>query len=1076
MNHISRSGDSRRSFRTIFGWSLLLACAMVARFGVCRPAAAAEPYAEMLEGLRTRQWYDTALEYIDAQRNNPLIPEPDRQAMPYEEGRLMVSASRLENDLARRNALLDKAHAKFSEFVQSQPGHPLAAVAQTQLGGVLVERGRVLSIASERKGAKKEELLAQARESFAAALPVFAAAEQKCEARYKEFPANPNASPEEKAARERAQEDLIRARLATALVTFESAKSFPSGSDDRKAMFRKSIDAYGVIYEKYRRLRVGQAALVKQAECYQELGEFRQALSLYKQILDNPEDEHTRELRKLALQHALECWTHDKEKKYLEAIEAGGKWVDQPQSAGDRGEEAAAICYLTGFAMFSYASTLDAKQAEEQRRLMTQARRLAAKATRTPNKYRERAQKLMQEMAGRPAADQSADPATFAECFDRGREAVDAVHSAQAGLREAEQRQKPAEETAPLRAEISANGKVALRLLRRALFLADETVTPEQVLLVQSHLCRLFYLTGRYNETGVLGEYMAAHAPADKNSRQVALMGLDAYRQAFNEAPVDAREFERNCMVRLAEVITRAWPDQPEADEAWLMLISVSISEKRLDQALEYATHIGEQSPRRGDADLRIGLAQYAAYVEAMRAAGSAAPPAASVANLAAAKTTLALGWTRVRAKIDEGAVPSAATVRALLALCEIHVSAGEVEPALAILNDPKAGPLALLAAQSPAVADPPLAMEVYKQALIVQGAARADEQVVKLLAEAEKFATGAGLIDSLTLAQVRMARDLEKQLAAFRERNDALEFDKAAKVFQRVMANIGARSASLPFDTKVWAANSYYKMASEYVAGGKKLPPEAEGYFKQAAELFDRVLAEAPSQANLDPDRLLAIRLQAALSKRATGKFGEAIDLLDTVLQAKESLMSVQMAAAQTFQERGVENAGYYATAVAGARPTTDAKGKKANRIWGWAELSRRVHSQLSRGGQRDPKLLDVFHEARLNMARCKLLEGLAKQGQARAKSFELAEKDVLATAQLRPDLGGDAWRPKYNDLYREIQIALNRAPDGLPAEILDAAKKAAARQAVRPAAPAPSAGTKQPVDRTSPKTSAQP
>jgi hypothetical protein len=108
----------------------------------------------------------------------------------------------------------------------------------------------------------------------------------------------------------------------------------------------------------------------------------------------------------------------------------------------------------------------------------------------------------------------------------------------------------------------------------------------------------------------------------------------------------------------------------------------------------------------------------------------------------------------------------------------------------------------------------------------------------------------------------------------------------------------------------------------------------------------------------------------------------------------------------------------------------------------------------------QSDKKLSDDFHEARYNLAKCHLEQAKLQTDSAKKKDLlHLAEKDILFTASIRPDMGGPDARNKSNSLLKAIQQLLGAKPTGLPAQ------KTAAKTATPPpgeSGPAAKAGEK--------------
>jgi hypothetical protein len=82
----------------------------------------------------------------------------------------------------------------------------------------------------------------------------------------------------------------------------------------------------------------------------------------------------------------------------------------------------------------------------------------------------------------------------------------------------------------------------------------------------------------------------------------------------------------------------------------------------------------------------------------------------------------------------------------------------------------------------------------------------------------------------------------------------------------------------------------------------------------------------------------------------------------------------------------------------------------------------------------QSEARFRDVFHEARYNLALCRLHQArIATDRPQRVRLAEAAENDILATRRLVPDKGGVVWYDRYNDLLKRIQRLVDRPAVGL-------------------------------------------
>jgi hypothetical protein len=149
----------------------------------------------------------------------------------------------------------------------------------------------------------------------------------------------------------------------------------------------------------------------------------------------------------------------------------------------------------------------------------------------------------------------------------------------------------------------------------------------------------------------------------------------------------------------------------------------------------------------------------------------------------------------------------------------------------------------------------------------------------------------------------------------------------------------------------------------------------------------------------------------------RALGQYEEALDAFSEVLRDKEASLVVQRAAALAYQERGQrEDAQWLERAIHGGYKV---KATGRNRIWGWLRISQ----VAGRAAQSDPKFWDSFYEARFNLSKCRYLAALKQSDAERQQGLAKARQSIQSLAQLYPQLGGEQWKPRFDQLVKDIQ-----------------------------------------------------
>ncbi|HVC97387.1 MAG TPA: hypothetical protein VND64_27140, partial [Pirellulales bacterium] len=672
-----------------------------------RTASAEEAYQKFLDGLREHGLFDMALDYIAEMRESPLVSSELRIQMPYEEGVTLIHAAQVERDSATKVKYLDRAKEQLEAFIAANSSHPLSAGAETELGQVLVVRGRMLIDQANRpaNAPKKEELLTQGREKFIAAQTVFTTAEEKFTAKLKEFPKYIEAKDVKQiAARDQARTDLLKALIHSAGVLRELAKSYPAGSDESKNYLHEAAAKYAKIYEKHRTRLAGWIARANEGQCYQDLGDTKRALGLYETILSQPDNiEEFRKLKSSAMHLSMQCWISDTEKKYDVAVNTGDKWLNNAKPDEEHSPDGLSIRYYVAVANKLVAGGLKPEEDSARKKALSEAKKQAGYVRKYDSDHKEDAKKLYQELSGIDEGPRG-EPTNFVEARDRGKDALDKWQEKLASITTAPVLKDEAN-IPKYQEEAKEWREKSLEYFRLALELRDEETPVDDVNIVRYYLCFLSYKDGNYYDAAVMGEFLARNYPDSAGGKQCANIVMVSYLDSYKASPVGQRDFDKQRMVDIADYITHRWPNDVVADEAWGVLMSVAANERQLDKALEYLGKVAPDSPRRGELELKAGQALWAAYLDAARLEGADRPAQAQLDEMVAkAKQALHDGVERMRAAVDAGTSDVGVTLAsAALSLDQVYLESGESEKAVQLLNDPKIGPLTLVAAKHPA-------------------------------------------------------------------------------------------------------------------------------------------------------------------------------------------------------------------------------------------------------------------------------------------------------------------------------------------------------------------------------------
>ncbi|HID74815.1 MAG TPA: tetratricopeptide repeat protein, partial [Planctomycetaceae bacterium] len=553
-----------------------------------------------------------------------------------------------------REAQLDDARQKLRRFIQEHPDHRLVPAAYRQLAQILLERGQMkveLAGAPGKTAAQKKSLMAQARAHFEEAYKALEVAEKHYYDRAKRFEEMTDTSqvPNFEEVREEARRDLVFARLRLIETTRKIGKTYDPKEKAYREKLTEAAKRFREFYDKYHQRIVSLYARIGEGLAYRDLGEVKKALNVFKEIValgGQGQHQAFRSAVNEALARALETCLMPEVKDYAEAVRLIGQWEKEARPEEMAAREGLEVLYYGGLASLEMARTLD--DGKQKRQQLGLARKRLEQVARSTSRRRQEAIAALQDpLFGSPRAE-TADALDYVEAKDKGDFAWGGFVVAYGRLQAARTDQEKEEANS----QLAQSRDEAMRYYRIALAQAQGGDVPEEDLNeIRFRLAYLYFLAGDYYRSAVLGEFLARRKPGSVRARTGAEIAVKAYRMLFTLAGPDGdRSFEKRHMEQMARYVTARWEGQPEADEAWLMLADTAIEQRQLDEAIEYLERISEKSPRRGEAELRLGQALWVDYVRQSTRPEQSRPPQAELDELLArAESLLKQGIQRVR-------------------------------------------------------------------------------------------------------------------------------------------------------------------------------------------------------------------------------------------------------------------------------------------------------------------------------------------------------------------------------------------------------------------------------------------
>ncbi len=1010
---------------------------------VVSPLAAREPAEEFVKGLEDRGLHELALEYLDQLKTSPLADENVRRQIPYLRGVALLEQSRQSTEPAARTKSLDAARQELKQFVEANPQSVQGAEAQLQLANAQMSSGQELVAQAAQLpkestyDAQRKTMGREARVFFADARDIFQRAEATYSAALEKLP--PTSSSEARgdtgSQRQEYRARVAQLRFLAAQTQFESAQSYPPEADEFRKLNESAAQDLSAIYDEFARtLLVGLYARLYEGRCYQAIGSYQLALGCYEEIIGK--DNVLPPFRKLiasAVHRKAEVLIA--EKKYGDAINACRAALKGAHKDEEKQPEWLSLRYILGEALTKKSEALPAESAE-QRRLLVEAREAYRMVSKSPGEYQLAARAAATTFGGaeKSAGKDKEDPKTFQAAYDLGKDALTSYNAAKLALPSAERNNPSA---MPSLQEQMDQGKVDVRhYFLLASTLVEDTTDSKLVNEVRYFLCWLYWESQDYYRAAVLGEFLARRYPDAPTSSSAAKIAMASFQQLYSQAvngdgKRDTGEFEARRIADLAEFITRRWPGTDDADSAFAVLISNAIRSGRIEDAEKMLGDASAQSRPR--LELQLGNAMWARYLELSQPGQATPPDEAALAKLKAPSLRYLRGGFEVTGK-DSTVSEIGAT--GVLYYAQALLSDGKYEDAIDVLENKKAGPLALISREHPTASRPQYAVEAYKAALCayVSVTPPQDQKAVQIMQSLERVVRASGdagkAAEQLNRIYIGMGAALQKQMEDLRAAGQEQEAKRVAAAFAKFLDKINAQQGTANWPTRIWLAQTYYAMAigpqqaqepASAFAAPLALDAQTRGYLTKARDSYQQLLQEAAANPKLPPSdtAVLAVRMQLGDCYRGLGQYQQALDTYSQILKEKEASLAVQRAAALTYQERGQrEDKKWFENAIQGGYKM---KPSSPNLVWGWLKISQvALHA-----AKKDDRFWDAFYEARVNIGRCHYLAAMKTIGEPRQQELAKAKEGIQSLAQVYPKLGGDRWKPLFDQLTKEIERA---------------------------------------------------
>ncbi|MEZ6133225.1 MAG: hypothetical protein R3C59_31545 [Planctomycetaceae bacterium] len=994
---------------------------------------AKEPFAEFVEKLRERRYFDTALEYLDGLAKRSDLPTDFQETLDLERGityRAMASASRVPED---REQALTQAELSLKKFTSAHAGHPRAPFANSELGQLLFERARSLLWDSESpsNADRKAELQQQARAQIEQAKAIYQAAHDQYKAQYDAFPSfiDETQEPEQYEQRKSAEVKYLLAWFNLVRCTYELGQTYDKGTKERNDTLVRASEEFEAIHSARRTNPIGLQSRLMMGKCFQEQDDLGRALGIYNEMLSHKSDHPSVQmLKSIALQYRLICLNDEKKNDFQLVLQEADAWLkDKDNRRRLYSENGLGILWEKAIAQEKLGRDRTIEDPKERAGYQKQALADAKDVSRFPSPYREAAVAMVRRLNAE-LGEQDAEPKDFDTAFERARGMVSQLQ----GLKDDVDKAQSGADKQKARQAVDRQMNEIGRLLELALQLREPDSDPKAAAQARYLLSYVYMSQRKSFEAIILARYcMNQDRLKDPDTALAATeIAIQSAIQAFNDADRD-QEYELNLLKEICELITSQYPQSARGNEARVRLGQVYRDLNDPLKAAETYLTVPKDYSGYASARMQAGQSYWLAWINRMAQSSPAESDATSAeSDLEAVRTwktqaaaLLQEGIQLARTQLGKDAKPNSEIVAGEVSLATILNMDGKFDQTIQRLTS--GGPNAVVNVINVAAGE-------SRPATGIQSAAFAGEVYRLLLRayvgnqkidEALKAMTDLEAVGGQDTAGVytQLGRELQEELQRLKAAGETERLAQVRTSFEQFLAKVYETRNKSDYNSLLWIGETYYGLG-QGVSGDDSAA--ATEYFTKAnaayQEILDNNLAEGPT--------VLAIKLRIVRCRRAMGQYDDAVKLAQDVLAENTLSLDVQFEAAYALSDWGADpNNGQPDKLLAAMQGMENAAGQKT--IWGWSGLTNKL--QARRGTPEWETLEERFLEARYEYVNSRYR--YAKTGAADADTqLKSGAAEIMMFARVFADLP-DTWFAKFDSLYQNIQTDLGEQPKPL-------------------------------------------
>ncbi|MFK8114892.1 MAG: hypothetical protein AB8B91_22005 [Rubripirellula sp.] len=970
--------------------------------------AQGEPAQDFVKRLRSAEYFDLAISYLDRLDKYPSVDSDFITAAPLEKAETYIQAAVVARTSDARDERFQQAEEQIQEFLKNHAAHRRASEARAQLGRLRMFRASQF-MTSDIDDAKRKK----ARELYMAAAKTFDGVindlKSKLEA-MKGARIDSSKEPDKAKARDQYRYEFLMAKHNAGEARLMAADTFDKPETQGKKQLEEALVLYTDLSEKYEAYVQGATAFYSRGKVEKMLGNQDAAIESFTRMLEQADADELREAKMGATVGLMQIDLGAKKPKYANAIKQGAP-LEKTLRPNERRSLVAqelrvelARAYLA-----KNKDTAKGGNANERKRALTDARKLLLEAKKIPGPHVDQTTQLLEslgidtskpeEVAELPTAD---DPQNFADALNASRQLIQSMTTLQGQLDGLKKQGGKPDQLEVLQKSIQDARTTGIIVLRRGLTMIRSDTDSAEVNETRQFLAFLLMQENNFRDSFVVGDFLAHFAPGTDVGLRGGLIALNSAQQLITSGEGDSSLWVSKLQL-LGDHLVKTWPDDPKAASAQNIMIVMVMEEGDLDKAKKLI----QEMPAGADQAKFQRLLGQLWWNESLRLRGENKEKEADAVLPIAAK--------ELRAGLEKiaGGLVGEEAMKAALVLAKIQLRQDKPAEAVKTLDHPKFGAITIMKKLD--APDQDFLFDLYRtelQAVVGEMTTsdgsneklleRASDSIDNMLKAANNEEGKKRLISTFRV----LAADIKSQIATAPPVRQAKLID-AFNIFLARISEITDDDATLQ-----WVGQTLMGMAeSSMPATQVKAQGQAAELLKTASSTFEELKTK--------PNASTSITFMLGKTKRLIGDYSGALKEFREILQAKPTMIDAQEEAALTYEQWAAElppklapNA--YRSALSG--------GKKKI-VWGWGKISAMA--------QRNKAFRDRFFNARYHIANCRYLQGKTAKD---PKVIAQAIKDITGLTTLYPDMGGPQRWAQFNALLKKIQKEAGQPQTGLP------------------------------------------